>query len=303
MNIKLDIKRSLDSERPLAVLLITPALLVIVTVIFYPLFSTIYLAFTNKNLLRPYAGTSFVGLRNFSWLFTESEVFWRAVFNSVLLTASTVILLLIIGIPVALALNSGFRGQKLVRGVTILPWAVPTVVAAIMWTWALNPQFGWFNKFLIGIRVVEQGIPWLGDPKYAMIGVILAHIWKQLPFVVLVLLAGLQSIPHELREAARVDGAGPWAEFWSITLPGLSYVIWIIVMLRTIWTFNWFEFVYLLTGGGPADSTFTLPIFVYKSAFRTYRVGEAAAIATFMLAILVVCIMVFTKIQARTANS
>ena len=133
-----------------------------------------------------------------------------------------------------------------------------------------------------------------------MLAVIIARL-EAASFVVLVLLAGLQSIPTELREAARVDGAGAIAEFFHVTLPGLRYVIWVIVILRTIWTFNWFDYVYLMTGGGPADSTLTLPIMVYKTNFMTFRVSQASAIAAFMMLILIILIVIFTHVQQRTA--
>ncbi|NLN17422.1 MAG: sugar ABC transporter permease [Firmicutes bacterium] len=292
---------SLESEGLLGWLFVAPSLIVIGLIIAYPLFLTVYLSFLNINLLRPKAPVKFVGLDNFIWLFTKADWFWKAFGNSVVLTFGSIALLLLVGIPVALALNRNIPGKKLIRSITILPWAVPTVVAAIMWVWAFNAELGWVNKMLVSTGIFKHGIPWLGDTKTSMLAVIIAHVWKQLPFVVLVLLAGLQSIPTELREAARVDGAGAIAEFFHVTLPGLRYVIWVIVILRTIWTFNWFDYVYLMTGGGPADSTLTLPIMVYKTNFMTFRVSQASAIAAFMMLILIILIVIFTHVQQRTA--
>lgn len=288
-----------DSESFLGWLFMVPCLALMVLIIAYPLLRTVYLSFVNVNLMKPNAPVTFVGLKNFIWLFAESDTFWKAFANSIVLTFGSVFILLVIGIFAALALNRNIPGKKVVRSLTILPWAVPTVVAAVMWVWALNPQLGWLNKILSYFHVINQGIPWLGDPKFAMIGIMIAHVWKQLPFVILVLLAGLQSIPMELREAARMDGAGPVMEFFHITLPGLRYVIWMVVILRVVWTFNWFEYVYLMTGGGPLNSTLTLPILVYKTNFQSFKVSQAAAIATFMMIILVILITLFTHLEER----
>jgi multiple sugar transport system permease protein len=251
----------------------------------------------NRNLLKPDAPLQFVGLDNFVWLFTESETFWKAFFNSVTLTAGTLSLTIVIGILIAVALNRNIRGRGLLRSVTILPYAVPTIVAAIMWEWGFNPVVGWVNKVLLSVGFIDVRLGWLGEPRLAMIGVIIAHVWKQLPLVILVILAGLQSIPYELYEAARIDGAGPMREFFHVTLPGLRYVIWVIIILRSIWTFNWFEYVYLMTGGGPANSTLTLPIVVYKVMFNEFKPSQSSAVAVFMMVFLFLLIMLFTRIH------
>ncbi len=280
-------------------LFLSPALMLIGLIIGYPLFLTLNESVLNRNLLKPNAPLKFVGVDNFVWLFTESETFWKAFINSVILTASTLSLTIIIGILIAVALNKKIMGRNVLRSITILPYAVPTIVAAIMWEWGFNSVIGWVNKILLFVGVIDQGLGWLGDPHLAMMGVIIAHVWKQLPFVILVILAGLQSIPRELYEAAKIDGTGPIGEFFHITLPWLRYVIWVIVILRTIWTFNWFEYVYLMTGGGPANSTLTLPITVYKVMFNEFKPSHSSAIATFMMVFLFILIMLFTHIQRR----
>jgi multiple sugar transport system permease protein len=289
----------LNSGGFLGWLFLSPALMLIGLIIGYPLFLTLYESLFNRNLLKPNAPLKFVGLDNFVWLFTESETFWKAFINSVILTAGTLSLTIIIGILIAVTLNRKIIGRNVLRSITILPYAVPTIVAAIMWEWGFNSVVGWVNKVLLFIGVIDQGLGWLGDPHLAMIGIIIAHVWKQLPFVILVILAGLQSIPQELYEAAKIDGTGPIGEFFHITLPGLRYVIWVIIILRSIWTFNWFEYVYLMTGGGPANSTLTLPITVYKVMFNEFKPSHSSAIATFMMLFLFILIMLFTHIQRK----
>ncbi len=289
----------LNSGGFLGWLFLSPALMLIGLIIGYPLFLTLYESLFNRNLLKPDAPLKFVGLDNFVWLFTESETFWKAFINSVILTAGTLSLTIIIGILIAVTLNRKIIGRNVLRSITILPYAVPTIVAAIMWEWGFNSVVGWVNKVLLFLGVIDQGLGWLGDPHLAMIGIIIAHVWKQLPFVILVILAGLQSIPQELYEAAKIDGTGPIGEFFHITLPGLRYVIWVIIILRSIWTFNWFEYVYLMTGGGPANSTLTLPITVYKVMFNEFKPSHSSAIATFMMVFLFILIMLFTHIQRK----
>ena len=289
----------LNSGGFLGWLFLSPALMLIGLIIGYPLFLTLYESVLNRNLLKPNAPLKFVGVDNFVWLFTESETFWKAFINSVILTAGTLSLTIIIGILIAVALNKKIMGRNVLRSITILPYAVPTIVAAIMWEWGFNSVVGWVNKVLLFFGVIDQGLGWLGDPHLAMMGIIIAHVWKQLPFVILVILAGLQSIPQQLYDAAKIDGTGPIGEFFHITLPGLRYVIWVIIILRSIWTFNWFEYVYLMTGGGPANSTLTLPITVYKVMFNEFKPSHSSAIATFMMLFLFILIMLFTHIQRR----
>ena len=289
----------LDSGGFLGWLFLLPSLLLIGLIVCYPLFLTLLESALNRNLLKPDAPLQFVGLENFVWLFTESDTFWKAFLNSVTLTAGTLVLTIVIGILIAVALNRNIRGRGLLRSVTILPYAVPTIVAAIMWEWGFNPVVGWVNKVLLSIGLIDVSLGWLGEPRLAMVGVIIAHVWKQLPFVILVILAGLQSIPYELYEAAKIDGAGPMREFFHVTLPGLRYVIWVIIILRSIWTFNWFEYVYLMTGGGPANSTLTLPIVVYKVMFNEFKPSQSSAVAVFMMVFLFLLIMLFTRIQQR----
>ncbi|MCP4312836.1 MAG: sugar ABC transporter permease, partial [Bacteroidetes bacterium] len=169
-----------------------------------------------------------------------------------------------------------FRGRSFVRGIFIIPWATPTFVAAFAWIWLLDAQYGIFNMVLTKLNILSEGIPWLGQLNTALLCVILAHVWKGLPWVVMVLLSGLQMVPKSLQEAARVDGANAWKEFWNVIVPSMKNVLLIVILLRVIWTFNWFDYVYLLTGGGPLDATTTWPVLIYKTGFEAYRFGRAS---------------------------
>ncbi len=288
-----------NPESRFGILLISPALLILAFIVLYPFLSSLRLAFFSKNLLRPAKGVPFVGLKNFRYLFTKSDTFLTSFQNSFVLTIGTVVSSLVIGLILALILNKSFRGRALVRTIFILPWAVPTVVAAMIWVWLLNYQFGSVNSILTGLHIIPERIAWFSEKRSAMTMVIVAHVWKQVPFVLLVLLAGLQTIPNEIRDAAKVDGASALGEFWHITLPGLSKFIALIFILRTIWTFNWFGYAYLLTGGGPGIATRTLPIDVYTTAFREFRFGRASAIAFVMSVILAIFIILFMRLHKR----
>ncbi|MBI2939463.1 MAG: sugar ABC transporter permease [Chloroflexi bacterium] len=286
------------SESLLGILLMLPAVVSVAFLLLYPLVDTLRLSFFYQNLARPDRGTPFVGLDNFIWL-AQYELFWKALTNSVVLVVGTVGIELMLGLGIASLLNLDYRGRFIVRWSFIMPWVVPTFVAAFAWQWILHPQFGSFNHFLVAIGLAREGVSILGNPRLAMIGVIVVTVWKRLPWVVLVLLAGLQTIPNELREAAKVDGANRWQEFWHITLPGLRFVISMVVLLRTIWTFNDFDLVFLLTAGGPNDATLVLPVLLQNVAFVGQNLGRAAALGFVMFIVLAGLTVAWLKSYSR----
>ncbi len=294
--------RLTNSEAVLALVCIAPATLLLLFILAYPVLQSLGFAFFRRDLLKPELGTDFVGFENFIWL-ADYDRFWLALQNSVLLTVVTVTLELPLAMIVALMLAEPFRGVGIVRGLFILPWAIPTIVTAFIWRGMLSPQYGLVNQtisellsFFSGQRQAFQ-FDWFASSTFAMIGVIMVYIWKGFPFVFLVLLAGLQSLPRELSEAAKIDGASSWQEFWSITVPHLRPVIMIVVILRTITVFNWFDLVWLLTGGGPQDATLVLPILVYNRAFVAFQVGRAAVITAVMFVILAILTYFFLAQQ------
>jgi multiple sugar transport system permease protein len=271
-----------------------PALAVLGALTAYPLVQTIVLSFYRRELTRPDLGTTFVGFHNFTTIFHLST-FQRTVLNSLLIAGTTTALQILIGFGIALLLNGTFPLRRLMRAAVVLPWAMPTIAAAFVFRWLFDPTFGPINTVLQGLGIIGEPVTWLANGGTALGVVIAAHVWKGIPFVILVFLAGLQSAPRELYEAARVDGANVWQELRFVTLPHMRALIVITLVLRFIWTFNWFDLTFLLTGGGPAGDTRTLPLEVYITAFRTFQLGLASAYAVFMAVLL----LVFTLVALR----
>ena len=281
----------------LGILLILPAIVLVAAFVLGPLATTVGLGFFSRQLTRPNQPTTFVGLQNYEYLFQQNVV-QPVLLNSILISTGTVLLQLVIGMGIALLLNRQFIGRSVVRASFIMAWAVPTIAAAFVMRWMFDANYGAINKLLINLHVISTGILWLASPQIAPITVVLANAWKGLPYPVLIFLAGLQLIPSEEREAARVDGVRPWQEFVYITLPHLRFVIAIFVVLRFIWTFNLFDLIYLLTGGGPVGATMVLPVRIYIAAFRTFNVGVASAMGTIMAVTLVAFTVAFLRVMA-----
>jgi ABC-type sugar transport system permease subunit len=282
-------------------LLIVPLLVFTGIFVLYPFGSTLVLSFFSQNLLSPDQGTTFRGLANYRYLF-DYDIVQPAFWHSTLISGAAIAGQLLLGIPIALLFNQPFPGRGVLRSASLLPWALPTISSAFVMRWMFDQNFGTINQILAALHLTANGLPWLSDDNLALVTMILANIWKSLPFVVLVTLAGLQQVPHEQRESARMDGANAWQEFLHITLPNLRFVIAITVILRFIWTFNWFDFVYMITGGGPGDATVTMPILVYISAFRTFQIGIASAVASLMVVFLLIFAIVFFRIVLRNAE-
>jgi multiple sugar transport system permease protein len=260
---------------------------------------TLLTSLFRRDLTHPELGQPFVGLDNYTTLIGLST-FWPTVINSFVLSISSAVAQIILGFGAALLLDRAFRGRRLVRAAVLLPWAMPTSVAAFVFRWMFDASFGPINAILDGVGLADQPIAWLGSPDTALATVTFVHIWKGIPFVILVFLAGLQTLPRDLHDAASVDGAGYWSELRWITLPQLRYIVAITFILRFVWTFNWFDLTYLLTGGGPGSATMTLPIAVYITAFRTYQLGQSAAYATMIAIVLMVVTVVFLRLTTRS---
>jgi multiple sugar transport system permease protein len=254
--------------------LLAPAVLYASGIALLPILFTVWLSFRRQM---PIFGISeFTGLDNYRFLL-EDPRFWNALANTGYFVFVAVALELALGLAFALLLHRTFPGRGLARALVLIPWAVPTVVAARFWEWIFNADFGVLN-YLLGAR-----INWLGDPFWAMHAAIAADVWKSTPFVVLLLLAGLQVIPDDLYRAARMDGAGAWQLFRHITLPLLRPVIFLVLLFRSMDAARVFDLIFVLTGGGPANETETLAVYSYKLLYRTlqFGYGSAVAVATF----------------------
>jgi len=249
---------------------IAPALVLLFFVTIYPVIYVFYLSLHRKLLI--FDISRFIGLENYLFLLRDGR-FWNALMNTTYFTVLSVSLEVLLGLCIALLLNRPFRLKGLIRAIVLIPWAIPTVVSAKMWEWIYNTDFGILN-YLIGSK-----INWLGTPFLAINAAVFMDVWKTTPFVAILLMAGLQVIPQELYQAARVDGAGGWAVLRRVTLPLLKPVILVVLIFRTLDAFRVFDAIYVLTGGGPANTTETLSIYAYKVLFQTLQFGYGSTLS------------------------
>ena len=254
---------------------VLPAVIALSLVTVYPVLSVLSMSLYRKLLL--FDISEFTGLDNYRFLLSDDR-FWNAFGNTAYFTALSVSLELLLGLGIALLLNRTFRLKGVMTALVLVPWAIPTAVSARMWEWMYNTDFGILNH-LLGLK-----INWLGSPFWAMNAAVVMDVWKTTPFAAILLLAGLKMIPQDLYQAARIDGAGAWSIFRRITLPLLMPVFLVVLIFRTMDAFRVFDAVYVLTGGGPANSTETLSIYAYKVLFQTlqFGYGSTLAIAVFL---------------------
>ena len=272
--------------------LLLPSVLCVGGLILLPILYNIYLSFHFVSAYDP-GHPKFVGFDNFIYLF-KNEVFWTDFKNGIVYTFGSIVLQLMLGLGVALFLNQEFVGRNLLRGIVLLPYLIPTVCAVFIAKWMLNPISGIVNVLLrstLGINV-----NWLGSPTMAMSSAMAVNTWRFFPFVEIAILARLQSIPLSHYEAADIDGANAVQKFLYITLPELAPVMFVVALLRTIWAFNDFQLIYLLTGGGPMNSTEILPLLAYREAFNNNNIGMGAAVAMFMAFFLILTYGLYYKV-------
>jgi multiple sugar transport system permease protein len=272
-----------------------PAALLVIIIVVYPMIYGVMLAFTDSNLHS--FETHFVGLRNFAQFFEDAR-FLRALRNSVVWSLLTVTLSMLSGFGLALILNREFFGRRFSRGVLLVPWTVPSVAVAFVWIWLYDPLVGIFNQMLQagGLGRAE----FLSDMRLTQLWLAISVVWRFYPFVMLMLLAGLQSIDRELYEAAAVDGASPWQKFRFITMPGISMIFALVTILEFIWLFNHIDMIWIMTGGGPADVSHTLATYSYYVGFKRFEYGYASAIGVLMLVILFVASFIYLHLQERS---
>lgn len=265
-------------------LYLTPALVLIGGVMMFPLIIGISYSFQSIELLRPF-NTGWIGLENYLDLWSDRKV-WLALENTFWWTFLSISFQFTLGLGLAMLLNTHFYGRRLFQALVFLPWAVPTFLSALTWSWLFNPVIGPLPHWMAGLGILSEPYNILGDPDLALWGPIVANIWFGIPFFAITLLAALQSIPSELYEAAAIDGASPWQSFTKITLPFLAPMIAITVMLRTIWIANFADLIFVMTGGGPANSTQIVSSYIFTTAFRKLDFGYASAIAVALLVLL-----------------
>ena len=281
------------ADRHMEPIFIAPAMVVTIVLLAWPICMSIYYSFTNKSLLgKP---VEFVGLSNYVSVLQNSE-FYISLWNTVVYTVLSLSLQLLCGFIVALALNRITRFKGLFRTLCLIPWAFPMIIVSFTWSYLLNDIYGIVNGKLLAWGIVSQPIQFLADPKLAMITVSLINVWFGVPLFAINILASLQTIPKELYEAAEMDGATVWQRFRFITLPFVRVVVGLLIILRTIWIFNSFDLIFLLTGGGPGVSTQTMPIFAYRMGWTLYSLGRSSAVTILLLIILAVACTIYFKV-------
>jgi multiple sugar transport system permease protein len=280
-------------------LLMLPLLLIMLSVIGWPFVDTVRLSFTDARLVG--TGGDYVGLENYRRLFS-SDAFWRAFRVTTAFAVISVFVEMVLGVLVALLLFQDFRGRNVLRALLILPWALPTVVNALLWRLIYNPEYGALNAMLVQLGVLDEYRSWLGDPNSALAALIVADAWKNFPLVALISLAALHAVPQAIRAAAIVDGANALARFRYVILPYLAGPLMVAIVLRTIEAFKVFDIIWVMTRGGPANSTRTLSILVYQEAFSFQRAGSGASLALIITLAVTVLAVAYIFLIRRAAG-
>jgi len=280
----------LDRQSVFSWLMMAPPLLFLAALVGYPFCYGILLSLQDRPVAHP--GT-FVGLKNFATNFHD-PIFWRVALNTFVYTAVATVLKMVGGLALALAMNQQFPLKNLVRALMLLPFIVPTVLSTVAWMWILDPAFSVLNWLLILLGVPKPGPSWLGNPLLAMVSIIAINTWRGLPFYGITLLAGLQTVPPELYEAATIDGASGWQRFRYVTLPLLQPIILIVTLFSVIFTFADFQLVYVLTHGGPQNATQLFATYAFDIAMGAGQLGLGASVALTMLPALALLIVALT---------
>lgn len=266
---------------------ILPAMLVLAVLIAYPVIYTGYLSVTDPS--GALTGKNFVNV-------LKPAVTRQAFFNTLYWVGGSIVFQVVLGTLSAILLNQNFWGRSIVRGITLIPWVVPGIVAATTWAWMFHTEFGIINYMLTSADIVPKPVGWLTDKNTVMPVLIAVNVWKLFPFVAIMVLAGLQAIPGDLYEAAKVDGAKFWQEVWYVTLPQVRPVIVAVTLLLVIWGLNSITLIYAMTGGGPANRTLITPIQIFHLAFDSFQFNQAAALSVMFFAVTLVIVLIYVRI-------
>ena len=273
--------------------LILPTLVVVAVFSILPLFEGIRLSFTDSNLLNSTA--KYVGVANFTRLFCD-PVFWQSLWHSLVLTAASVALQVVFGFILALALKQELPGIRPLRSIIMSSWVIPVAATAVMFTFLVQPGYGYVNILLHALGIKANAF-WFGDLNFAFPFMILLHLWRNIPFYAIALLAAMQAIPRDLYEAAEIDGAGPIRRFFRVTVAGCRNMLIVMITIHVLWTFNNFDMVYLTTGGGPVYATEVLPVYLYQQSWKSYTIGYASSIGVVMFAFLMAYFVIYIRIH------
>ncbi len=274
-----------------------PALAITTLVVLLPAARTFWMSFTDLILYRPDA-QRFVGLGNFVKALSD-EVFWISLRQSILWVSLAVGLQFVLGFATALLLNQSFWWRSAARALVVIPWALPSVIIGLMWTWMLDFNLGVLNDMLLRLGIIVKPVAWLAEPDLAFYCVVLTLVWQGFPFFAVTILAGLQSIPADQLEAADIDGATRWQQFRFVIIPGLADIIMTALLLRIIWVANSLDIILLMTGGGPGYATHTLPLYAFQKAYSSMEYGYGAALAMILTALLMAIVALYVRRSAR----
>ena len=275
-------------------LFVLPAIIVVCALFLYPICSSIFYSFTNKNLIRP--TYSFVGFDNYITILTD-KAFWSSFFNSLKWTVFSLVGQLLVGFTAALALNRVKHLKGVYKTLLIIPWAFPSIVIAFSWNWILNGVYGILPNLLVQLGICDEIPQFLTEKTLAFVVLVLINIWFGAPMIMVNVLSALQTVPQDQYEAAEIDGAKKWQSFLYITVPHIKIVMGLLVVLRTVWIFNNFDIIYLITGGGPAGSTETVPVYAYNMGWGTKLLGQSSAVTVLLfIFMMVICIGYFAVI-------
>lgn len=284
--------RIINKKKLSPYVLIVPVIIFMIIVYGYPLLLTFKYSFQEVSLIG--SENTFVGFRNYIRVLTD-EKFYNTLILTFKWAVLTIAIKIVIGFIMALLLNGELYFKKALRFLILIPWAIPQVVVAILWTWILDGQYGYLNYYLQKFGLVEEVIRWLSDPNLALISTSIVDAWIGIPLITMIFLSGLSSIPDSLYEAAKVDGANLFQRFRYITLKAMKKVFLIALTLTTIWTFNSFNVIYVLTGGGPMDATETMMIKIYHEAFGKYNLGMSSTLSIIVFIILIILSILYWK--------
>jgi len=280
-------------------LLLLPAVVLVVGVLFYPIFDIAWLSLQHYVLTAP-ADRGFAGFENYKAEFLDDSVLPLATVNTLIWAGLSVAIQFLLGFSLALLLWRSFRFDGVYKSLVLAPWAISGTLAGLMWLWIFNGQIGVLNDFLLRLNLISEPIAWLDDPDSALYALVVPNVWRGIPYFTIMLLAALQGIPEEVCEAASLDCTNRRQELWHIILPMIRPMIVTTVLLRVIWTFTYVDIIYVMTGGGPANSTHTLASWTFVLAFQLLDFGRAAAVAVLMLGFLMIFAIVYLVLVRRT---
>lgn len=276
-------------------LFVLPAIILVVALFIYPICSSVVYSFTNKNLIR--STYKFVGLKNYAAVLWDPE-FWKSFLNSLKWTVLSLVGQILVGFTAALALKRIKMAKGVYKTLLIIPWAFPSIVIAFSWKWILNGVYGFLPNILLKMGICNTPPQFLSSGTLAFATLVLINIWFGAPMIMVNVLSALETVPKDQYEAAQIDGARPWQSFYLVTVPHIKMLVGLLVVLRTVWIFNNFDLIYLITGGGPAGTTQTIPLYAYNMGWSTKLIGRSSAVTVLLfIFLMVICGIYFAVIN------